>query len=207
VERTETAFPLAANPELIVARRYAAATAKLAEVTFLATNPELMLTRRYAAAPKSRAKVSFLVDNPELRAARRYGAEMAKTAGAAFQAANPEIQVCRRHATEMTNLADAEFLTWNPEIRILRLYTAESAEPQMDAPDRGLPLTCPEQSNSPPRSVCLAGCYAVCIVATIPTLARHLGLKCQRSALKSRLAWTLQHPLSENAKAFTQHGQ
>jgi hypothetical protein len=46
---------LASNPELSVARRYAARGIIAAEAAFLAANPELMVARRYATLPEGRA--------------------------------------------------------------------------------------------------------------------------------------------------------
>ena len=53
--RDQLSSSLASNPELSVARRYAARGVIAGEAAFLAANPELMVARRYAALPEGRA--------------------------------------------------------------------------------------------------------------------------------------------------------
>ncbi len=110
-EKTDAAF-LAANPELMFARRYTAEMAKSPEVSFLAANPELMFARRYVAAeaaektaalanpilyvrhyvvvsagePAEKTEATLLAANPELMFARRYVAVEAAKKAAAFSA-------------------------------------------------------------------------------------------------------------------------
>jgi hypothetical protein len=59
---------LAANPELMVARRYMGSVPL--DSSFLAANPELMVTRRYMGSVLS--DFGLLAANPELTLARRY---------------------------------------------------------------------------------------------------------------------------------------
>ena len=69
------------NPELLVARRYAAEQRLLAyeasrhDAAFLAANPELLKAAPQAAHPATAGETAFLAGNPELSAARRYAAE------------------------------------------------------------------------------------------------------------------------------------
>jgi hypothetical protein len=93
---SEAAF-LAANPELMVARRYAAVPARKAELAFLAANPELLVVRRYIAPATGRTESAYLAANPELMVARRYIAGAAQQSDPAFLAANPEIMLYRRY--------------------------------------------------------------------------------------------------------------
>jgi len=76
--RRYTAAPmaasLAANPELMVARRYAAAVQAGAEAATLAANPELSSARYHAHfnVDNEAALASLLAANPELMIARHY---------------------------------------------------------------------------------------------------------------------------------------
>ena len=88
---------VATNPELMVARRYAAARAKQAETAFLATNPELMVARRYYAPTSAKSEIPFLAANPELMAVRRYTPITVQPTDSAYLAANPELMVYRRY--------------------------------------------------------------------------------------------------------------
>jgi hypothetical protein len=96
-EKTDAAF-LAANPELMFARRYADTVAKKAEVTFLDANPELMFARRYVAAEA--AEKAATLANPTLYV-RHYvvvsAGEPAEKTEATLLAANPELMFARRY--------------------------------------------------------------------------------------------------------------
>jgi hypothetical protein len=69
---TEYAF-LAANPEVMFARRYYTVGAHAAaEAAFLAANPEVMFARHYSGpASDVAAEAAFLAANPELLLVRR----------------------------------------------------------------------------------------------------------------------------------------
>jgi hypothetical protein len=95
---TERAF-LAANPEVMFARRYYAAGMPTdVKAAFLAANPEVMLVRRYVSPSSGVADhAAFLAANPEVMFARRYAAATSDVAAeAAFLAANPELLLARR---------------------------------------------------------------------------------------------------------------
>jgi len=96
-QMTSEAASLAANPELMVARRYVAVPARKAESAFLAANPELLVARRYIALATVRTEAAFLAANPELMVARRYIAGAAQQIDLAFLAANPEIMIYQRY--------------------------------------------------------------------------------------------------------------
>ena len=86
---------LAANPELILARRTTAAPM----VASLAASPELIVARRYTAAMQAGAEVATLDANPELSTARYYAPYTIddQAALASFLAANPELMAARRY--------------------------------------------------------------------------------------------------------------
>jgi hypothetical protein len=85
-EKTDTVF-LAANPELMFARRYVAAEA--AERAAALANP-MLYVRRYvvvsAGEPAEKTEATLLAANPELMFARRYLAAEAAKGVAAFSA-------------------------------------------------------------------------------------------------------------------------
>jgi hypothetical protein len=85
-EETDAAF-LAANPELMFARRYVAAEA--AERAAALANP-MLYVRRYvvvsAGEPAEKTEATLLAANPELMFARRYLAAEAAKGVAAFSA-------------------------------------------------------------------------------------------------------------------------
>jgi hypothetical protein len=111
---------LAANPELTLARRYPAAGQADATAATLAANPELSSARYYAPYPidNQAALASFLADNPELMVARRYSPGTQE--GAAFLADNPELMLARRH-TAAPRVASVAL---NPELSAAHLYAA-----------------------------------------------------------------------------------
>jgi len=85
-EETDVAF-LAANPELMFARRYVAAEA--AERAAALANP-MLYVRHYvvvsAGEPAEKTEATLLAANPELMFARRYVAAEAAKRAAAFSA-------------------------------------------------------------------------------------------------------------------------
>jgi hypothetical protein len=119
-ENAATADPafLAANPELMLARRYPAAPL----VASLAANPELTLARRYPAAGQADATAATLAANPELSSARYYAPYPIdnQAALASFLADNPELTLARRHTTAPLVASVA----LNPELSAAHLYAA-----------------------------------------------------------------------------------
>lgn len=87
----DSAAYLATNPELMAARRYAAAITEREAAMLLRRNPELMVAGRYAEAAPLRAELALLHASPELNAHQSYQASVQRDAG--FLAANPEIKV------------------------------------------------------------------------------------------------------------------
>jgi hypothetical protein len=71
MEKTDEAF-LAANPELIVARRYTTGILETTEATFFAANPELIIARRYGSSVEEGTEIGFLAANPEIIVYQRY---------------------------------------------------------------------------------------------------------------------------------------
>lgn len=63
---------LAANPELMVARRYTAPETVGTESASLAENPELMVARRYIAVPANKDESGSPAANPEIIRYRGY---------------------------------------------------------------------------------------------------------------------------------------
>jgi hypothetical protein len=63
---------LAANPELMIARRYISTAALTAGDSLLAANPELMAARRYISTAALAASDARLAANPELISLTRY---------------------------------------------------------------------------------------------------------------------------------------
>ncbi|HSR29623.1 MAG TPA: hypothetical protein VLY63_03590, partial [Anaerolineae bacterium] len=88
----------AANPELMVVRRYAVSVVGDADTAYLAANPELIVARRYAAPAVGLADTAYLAANPELIIARRYAGPAVGLADTAYLAANPELIIARRYA-------------------------------------------------------------------------------------------------------------
>jgi len=62
---------LAANPELMIARRYVGPVETIGDGAFLAANPELMLAHRYIGSATPATDAAFLAVNPELVLTRR----------------------------------------------------------------------------------------------------------------------------------------
>jgi hypothetical protein len=123
VRKAESNF-LAANPELLVARRYIAPATVRTESAFMAANPELMVAGRYTAIPAAKTESNFLAANPELLVARRYIAPATVRTESAFLAANPELLVARRYIAGAAQQSDPAFLAANPEIMLHRRYVA-----------------------------------------------------------------------------------
>ena len=105
---------LAANPELLVVRHYAASGPS--EASILAANPELILARRYPISEPSESAI--LAANPELVLARRY--DVSEPSESAILAANPELILARRYARP--SLSEDSLFAANPELRIFRYY-------------------------------------------------------------------------------------
>jgi hypothetical protein len=146
---------LAANPELIIARRYHAMAVK--DISYLAANPELIVARRYTAAVMAGAEVAFLAANPELLLVRNFRGVPAQVydwklaanpelilvrsfRGVPAQvydfylAANPELILVRNFLGVVVN-KDNSHLAANPELLLSRLYSAQRAA---DAVQRGI---------------------------------------------------------------------
>jgi len=117
-EVTYGSASLAANPELMLARRYTA----MPMAATLAANPELIVARRYAAAVQPGAEAATLASNPELSSARYYVSYAIdnEVASTSFLAANPELMIARRYAGSAVTGTDAAFLAANPELMIAR---------------------------------------------------------------------------------------
>lgn len=126
-EAPEAAMPLvgerflAANPELMLARRYAEGTVTSAASpsSFLARNPELSAFWRYQdwliTGP------AFLARNPELSTVQRGIAEDHAPARA-FLAENPELSTVWRFSAVASSSLDDSFLAQNPEFSAARRY-------------------------------------------------------------------------------------
>ena len=152
-ETPKAASSLAANPELMVAQRWAAEADKRAEAAFLAKNPELMFVQRYSGPAAEHVRASFLSANPEVMVAQRWATEADKRAEAAFLAGNPELMVASRHTGSTVERAHtsslsanpalmvagarsevmagggyAAFLARNPELRVAHRYTRPSSQ-------------------------------------------------------------------------------
>jgi hypothetical protein len=146
---------LAANPELIIARRYHAMAVK--DISYLAANPELIVARRYTAAVMAGAEAAFLAANPELLLVRNFRGVPAQVydyklaanpelllvrnfRGVPAQvydyhlAANPELLLVRNFRGVVVN-KDNSHLAANPELLLFRLYSAQRAA---DAIQRGI---------------------------------------------------------------------
>lgn len=63
---------LAANPELMAARRYGSTDGLTAGIAVLAANPELMAARRFSSTAALAASDARLTANPELSSVTRY---------------------------------------------------------------------------------------------------------------------------------------
>ncbi len=68
--------PLASNPEVMLARRYAAVQNQMPGLASLAANPELTLARRYVAGQVQIPVEASLAANPELSLAHRSVADV-----------------------------------------------------------------------------------------------------------------------------------
>jgi hypothetical protein len=122
VEKAEANFSLAANPELMLVRRYAGSLATSSKASLLAVNPELAVARRYTGSVVKRMDVSFLATNPELMLASRYAGPAVQGAGVSFLAANPELAIAGRHITQRAQAEETALLSANPEVQAFRRY-------------------------------------------------------------------------------------
>jgi len=118
--------PLASNPELMLARRYAEMKI-LADAAHLAANPELNLARRYTAAQNQLSNQAYLAANPELMLARRYAAEAKPISNQAYLAANPELALARRFAKDMERSNELAYLAANPEVALARRIMSDQS--------------------------------------------------------------------------------
>ncbi|MCA9991407.1 MAG: hypothetical protein H6988_10045 [Pseudomonadales bacterium] len=75
VPAVESASVLYENPELVIARQYAALRVARLNDAYLAVNPELAAAHRYTTLTLQRAQDSLMATNPELLAHRRYTAD------------------------------------------------------------------------------------------------------------------------------------
>jgi hypothetical protein len=113
----QTAFR-AANPELVLARRYAGPLHS--ESSLFAANPELMIARRYTGPLHSES--SLFAANPELMAARRYTGPLHSESS--LFAANPELMAARRYTARVVWNSESSFLAANPELMISRRHSS-----------------------------------------------------------------------------------
>ena len=122
---------LVSNPELMLARRYAAAQGQMPDQALLAANPELALARRNGLSSQT-----YLAANPELNLARRYAAVKKPEVSTLF-AANPELSLVSRIVTEQNRTDTSSHLLTVVELRQARLYAAHRGDgrkaPSLDA--------------------------------------------------------------------------
>ena len=141
----QLSYSMVLNPELSVARRYAAPLEAMDDPGFLAANPELMLARRYTAAVQAGAQAATLAANPELTTARHYvpytidhqvaldsflsanpelmlARRYIAAPMVASVALNPELSTARRYAALLEATDDPAFLAANPELMVARRY-------------------------------------------------------------------------------------
>jgi hypothetical protein len=121
---TSVAF-MAANPEVRVFLRYAAARASAEGAGFVLANPEVRIFLHHQDTWTKPAEQSTLPVNPELNVMLRYAARVASIAGAEFLATNPEVRMFRQHAAGIAKQAEDDFLARNPEVRILLHHSNE----------------------------------------------------------------------------------
>ena len=114
---------LISSPELMLARRYAAAQNQAPFKASLAANPELILARRYAAGKKP-AEATLLAANRELSFARHNGINQNQAAIHADLSTNPELILVRRFGKEMEKNAQWEYLADNPELFLVHRYAS-----------------------------------------------------------------------------------
>ena len=117
---------LAANPELNLARRYAAEVKPITNQAYLAANPELALSRRYAVLKKP-ARLSLLEANREQAFARHNGIGQNQSAIQAHLSANPELALARRFAKDMERSNELAYLAANPEVALARQIMSDQS--------------------------------------------------------------------------------
>jgi hypothetical protein len=125
---------LASNPELSVARRYAASGVIAAEAALLSANPELMVSRRYVPPGGwTRRMPQYVPLHNKVDPDRDIGLlEFSKLQTikevstpdqlSSVLASNPELSVARRYAARGIIAAEAAFLAANPELMVARRY-------------------------------------------------------------------------------------
>ena len=118
--------PLASNPELNLAHRYAAAQDPMPGQASLAANPELALARRHAAVPQSFSGQVNLAANPELSLARRYAA-VKKPATFSLLEAYREQAFARHNGIDQDQAAIQAYLSANPEVALARRIMSDQS--------------------------------------------------------------------------------
>jgi hypothetical protein len=128
---------LAANPELMAARRHNGVVKNEAVngSTFYAANPELMVAGQYTATGEDEGVSSsaFFAENPELMVAGRHVIvvdDKTLTSSGRY-AANPELMVAERYTApiiEPKETSGSKFFAANPEMMAVHRYAAAATE-------------------------------------------------------------------------------
>jgi len=98
-----------ANPELLVAQRYAVAAPVSSEINSFSANPELSNAQRYTEAKAKRAEIGgSLSDNPELSVAQFTTDVSPVSSEINSFSANPELMVAQRYAVAASVSAETK---------------------------------------------------------------------------------------------------